>query len=341
MIVENDCLILQIFQMGNGVTREEVPMDVMILQQPAEHEVQRVLANREELVERIARVMRADGVVQPLQGLHLARSSSPLVPVHGVFEPSLCVIAQGSKEILLGESRYRYDPFHYLLTTVDLPYAGQVLEASKERPYLSLRLELAPTLVSSVMVEAGHASSKDQASVRAIAVSPLDGNLLDAVVRLTRLVDAPSEVPILLPLIIREIIYRLLMGEQGARLRHLAILGGYTSHIARAVERLHQDFDQPLRIEQMARELGMSVSGFHHHFKAVTTMSPLQFQKQLRMQEARRLMLGEDLDAASAAYRVGYHDASHFNREYKSLFGVPPMRDVQRLRQAAQDRAGR
>jgi AraC-like DNA-binding protein len=142
--------------------------------------------------------------------------------------------------------------------------------------------------------------------VRAITVSPLDTNLLDAVVRLTR-----------------EIIYRLLVGEQGARLHHLAILGGYTPHIARAIERLRQDFDQLLHIESLARELGMSVSGLHHHFKAVTALSPLQFQKRLRLLEARRLMLGEDLDAASAAYRVGYHDASHFNREYKSLFGAP------------------
>jgi AraC-like DNA-binding protein len=138
---------------------------------------------------------------------------------------------------------------------------------------------------------------------------------------------------VLVPLVTREIVYRLLMGEQGARLRHLAILGGYTPHIARAVERLSEDFDQPLRIEDLARELGMSVSGLHHRFKAVTAMSPLQFQKQVRLQEARRLMLGEGLDAASAAYRVGYHDASHFNREYKSLFGTPPMRDVQRLRE--------
>jgi AraC-like DNA-binding protein len=172
-------------------------------------------------------------------------------------------------------------------------------------------------------------------------VSPLDVNLLDAVVRLVRLLDSPAEARVLMPLITREIIYWLLVGEQGARLRHLAALGGYTPDIARAVERLRQDFDQPLRIEDIARELGMSVSGFHHHFKAVTAMSPLQFQKQLRLQEARRLMLGEDLDATSAAYRVGYHDASHFNREYKSLFGVPPMRDVQRLREEALSSAGR
>ena len=252
-----------------------------------------------------------------------------------MVETSLCVIAQGSKEVLLGESRYRYDPSQYLLATVELPTIRRILQASKERPYLSLRLELAPTLVGSVMVEAGHSSLPGRADVRGIDVSPLDGHLLDAFVRLVRLLDAPAEARVLMPLITREIIYRLLMGEQGSRLRHLAILGGYTPHIARAVQRLRRDFDQPLRIEQMARELGMSVSGLHHHFKAVTALSPSQFQKQLRLQEARRLMLGEDLDAASAAYRVGYHDASHFNREYKSLFGVPPMHDVQRLREEA------
>jgi len=255
-----------------------------------------------------------------------------------VLEPSVCVIAQGSKEVLLGDSRYRYDSSHYLLATVELPRVSQVLEASSEQPYLALRLELAPTLVSSVLVEAGYASSRDHAEVRAIAVSPLDGNLLDAVVRLVKLLDAPAEAPVLQPLITREIIYRLLLGEQGAT-PSPGSPGGYTLDIARAVKRLRQDFDQPLRIEQITQELGMSVSGLHHHFKAVTALSPLQFQKRLRLQEARRLMLGEDLDAASAAYRVGYRDASHFNREYKSLFGVPPMRDVQRLREAAQDQA--
>jgi len=318
-------------------------MNVMIRQQ-TDREAQRLQANREELVERIGRAMREDGTTQPFQGFHLYRRSSPLELLHGVSEPSVAVIAQGSKEVLLGENRYRYGPSQYLLATVELPTIRRVLEASKERPYLSLRLELAPTLVGSVMLEAGHSSHSwlpGRADVRGIDVSLLDANLLDAFVRLVRLLDSPAETPVLLPLITREIIYRLLVGEQGGRLRHLAILGGYTPHIARAVARLRQDFDQPLRIERLARELGMSVSGFHHHFKAVTAMSPSQFQKQLRLQEARRLMLGEDLDAASAAYRVGYHDASHFNREYKSLFGVPPMRDVQRLREAAQDRVSR
>ena len=309
----------------------------MIIREQAERETQRMQAQREELAERIARAVRDDGTTQPLPGLHLNRSSLSQAPLYSVMEPSVCVIAQGSKEILLGESRYRYDPSHYLLSTIELPRASRVLEASKERPYLSLRLELAPALVGSVLVEAGHPSPPGHADVRAISVSPLDGNLLDAFARLLRLLDTPAEARILMPLITREIVYRLLMGEQGGRLRHLTVLGGYIPHIARAVERLRQDFDKPLRIETLAREMGMSVSGFHHHFKAVTAMSPLQFQKQLRLQEARRLMLGEDLDAASAAHRVGYNDASHFNREYKSLFGVPPMRDIQRLREAAME----
>lgn len=307
-------------------------MDVMN-QQQRERELQQMQAQREELVERISRIIRQDGTIEPLRGFHLNRLSLTKDPVHSVTIPSFCVIAQGSKEIHLGDSVYRYDPFNYLLATIELPSIGRVLEASTTQPYLSLRLELTPTLVSSVLVEAGLASSPSRVNERAVDVSPLDVNLLDATLRLVRLLDSPAEAPILMPLITREIVYRLLMGDQGQRLRHLAIIGGYTPYIARAIERLRHDFDQPLRIEQIAQELGMSVSGFHHHFKAVTAMSPLQFQKRLRLQEARRLMLGENLDAASAAFRVGYQDPSHFNREYKSVFGVPPMRDVQRLRE--------
>jgi AraC-like DNA-binding protein len=176
--------------------------------------------------------------------------------------------------------------------------------------------------------------------VKAVDVSPLDANLLDATLRLVRLIDTPGEYRVLAPLVVREIVYRLLTGAQASRMRHLATIGGHAHRMVRAVEKLRENFDKPLRMEDIARELGMSVSGFHVHFKAVTAMSPLQFQKQLRLQEARRLLLGEDLDAASAAYRVGYNDASHFNREYKSLFGAPPMRDVQRLREAAGASAG-
>lgn len=304
----------------------------------AEREMLRAQAGRAELAARIAQAIPHDGVVQPLAGLHLGRTSVPLQKVHSVTEASFCVIAQGSKEVLLGDSRYRYDPAHYLLATLELPRVSYVLEASPARPYLSLRLVLDPALVSSVMLETGYSPHRDHRDAPAMTVSLLDNSLLDAVLRLARLLDAPDEAPVLMPLIAREIVYRLLKGEQGARLRHLAAVGSYTTSIARAVARLRQDFDQPLRIEQMAQELGMSVSGFQHQFKAVTAMSALQFQKQLRLQEARRLMLGEGFDAASAAYRVGYRDASHFNREYKSVFGEPPMRDVKRLLETSETR---
>ena len=318
---------------------EEVAMDSINPQQ-VEHAAYRAQANRGELVERIARAIREDGRVEPLKGLHLHRASSPTEWVHGVSDLAFCVIAQGSKEVFLGDDRYQYDPAHYLLATAELPVVSQVIEASPERPYLSLRLKLDPTLVGSVMVEAGHFSPRSYADVRAINVSPLDASLLDAVVRLVRLLDTPAEAPFLAPLITREIVYRLLMGEQGDRLRHIAVEGSHTHRITRAIERLGKEFDQPLRIDDIARELGMSVSSFHHHFKAVTAMSPLQFQKQIRLQEARRLMLGEGLDAAGAGYRVGYDDASHFNREYKRLFGLPPLRDVERLREATRASAG-
>ena len=306
--------------------------------QQAGREARRAQANRGELVERITRAVHQDGRVEPLKGLRLNRASAPTELAHSVSYPAFCVIAQGSKEVFLGEERYQYDPMHYLLATAELPIVTHVIEASQERPYLSLSLRLDPTLVSAVMVEAGYTPPRRRAGVRAIDVSPLDARLLDVVVRLVRLLDTPAEAPFLMPLITREIVYRLLMGEQGDRLCHIALQGGNTHRIVRAIERLRTRFDQPLRVDDIAQELGMSVSSFHHHFKDVTAMSPLQFQKQLRLQEARRLMLGEDLDAASAGYRVGYNDASHFSREYKRLFGLPPLRDVERLRGAAGER---
>lgn len=288
-----------------------------------------------ELGRAIALAITRDGTVQPQPGLHLYRLSNVSDPVHGVAEPSLCVIAQGAKEVLLGEDRFRYDPSHYLLSSLELPVVSQVVDASPQRPYLALRVALDPALVASVMVEAGFDGPRGEAGVKGIDVSELDAELLDAILRLVRLSDSPRDYRVLGPLVVREIIYRLLLGEQGARLRHTAIIGGQVHRIARAIERLRKGFDQPLRIESLARELGMSVSAFHHHFKAVTSMSPLQFQKQLRLQEARRLMLAESLDAAGAGYRVGYDDASHFSRDYRRQFGEPPLRDVQRLREVA------
>lgn len=296
------------------------------------HDEQRAQVSRDELAERIGRTIPDDGVAEPLPGIRLGRASSPSATTRSVYVPVFCVIAQGSKEVWLEDERYRYDPAHYLIATAALPVASRITEASPERPFLTFMLPLDPALIGSVMVEAGYPAPRGQSSVRAIAVSPLDAELLDAVVRLVRLVDAPTDARVLAPLVTREIVYRLLAGEQGERLRQIATLGGHTHRIVKAIERLRADFDRPLRIESLAQELGMSVSGFHHHFKQVTAMSPLEFQKQLRLQEARRLMLGEGFDAAGAGYRVGYNDASHFSREYKRLFGEPPLRDVERLR---------
>jgi AraC-like DNA-binding protein len=340
MIVEDRCTILQILETGDVRTSEEAAMELMN-RPPSEREARKAQADREELAELVARAVREDGAVEAPGGLWLLRQSLPTPKDHGVSSPAFCVIAQGSKEVLLGGDCYRYDANRYLITAAALPTATRVTEASEERPYLGVVLGLDPALVGSVMVEAGHPAPGEQAAVRAFEVSPLDEGLLDAVVRLVGLLDSPAdEARFLRPLISREIVFRLLNGEQADRLRQIAFLGGHSHRIARALERLRKDFDRPLRIEDIARELGMSVSGFHHHFRVVTAMSPLQFQKRMRLQEARHLMLGEDLDAASAGYRVGYSDASHFNREYKRLFGAPPMRDVERLREGARESAG-
>jgi AraC-like DNA-binding protein len=303
-------------------------------------EDRRIGESIEELVARIGVAIGEDGTTEPLPGLHLNRRSEPTEPAHTVGVPAFAVIAQGSKQVVLGNEAYQYDPAHYLIATVGLPIASRIVEATPDRPYLSCRLDLDPGLVGSVMVEAGNPGATGKAPVKAIDVSPLDADLLDAMVRLVRLVEAPAKARFLAPLVTREIVYRLLVGAQGARLRQVVSLGGDTHRVAVAVRWLRQGFDRPLRIEETARELGMSVSSFHHHFKAVTAMSPLQFQKHLRLQEARRLMLSERLDATSAGLRVGYDDTSQFSREYKRLFGEPPLRDVTRLRHAALEPAG-
>ncbi len=282
--------------------------------------------------------MRMNSSVEAAPGLFLYRFSSPTGPRYGVTEPSFCVIAQGSKEVLLGKERYRYDASHYLLVSAELPVAGHIVEASKERPYLAVRLVLDPAVVTEVLIEAGlHASGMDDA-IKVMAVSRLDASLLDAVVRVVRLLDSPGDYGVLAPLVAREIIYRLCLGEQGGRLRQIALSGGRAHRIAKAIELLRTNHNKPLRIAGLARQLGMSISGLHHHFKAATGMSPLQFQKQFRLQEARRLLLAGDVDAATAGYRVGYDDASHFSREYRRLFGEPPLRDAERLRGSAASR---
>lgn len=289
---------------------------------------------RAELIERIDLAVPNDSAREGPAGMWLRRVTAPSEIGYGVTVPAFCVIAQGSKEIWLGGSCYRYDPAHYLIATAALPVSSRITEASPDRPFLNLLLPLDPALVGSVMVEAGYPATRDNASATAIDVSALDVGLLDAVVRLLRLLDRPADARVLAPLITREIVYRLLIGDQGDRLRLLVNLGGQRNRIATALDRLRRDFDRSLRIGELANELGMSVSAFHHHFKQVTAMSPLQFQKQLRLQEARRLMLSDDFDAITAGFRVGYDDASHFSREYKRFFGEPPLRDVNRLRNA-------
>jgi AraC-like DNA-binding protein len=294
-------------------------------------EAQRVQTNREELAEQISRIVAKDGAEEVLPGFFLARSSRPSESLSTVYAPAFCFIAQGRKRALLGEEVFRYDPGHYLLFTVDLPLIFQIEEATPDEPYLGLRLDLDPSLVASVLMESGIKFKKGNASAKAMDVHSIDPNLLDAVVRLVRLAQEPESRNVLAPLIVKEIIYRLLAGGQGARLGHL-LASGDTQRISRAIGHLREHFDEPLKIDDIARQFGMSVSGFHHHFKSVTAMSPLQFQKQIRLQEARRLMLGDDLDAASAAFRVGYEDPSYFSRDYKKLFGSPPQRDIVSLR---------
>jgi AraC-like DNA-binding protein len=294
-------------------------------------------ADRDELASRIGRALPRDGRLEIQPGLFLHRASAPGEAAHAVLEPALCVIAQGSKDLLVADVRFHYDPAHYLITTMGLPAIAQIVEASPDQPFLSLRMQLDPALVTSVMVESGVVHPRDNGDkVPAVDVSPMDADLLDATLRLVRIAAAtPAEYRVLARLVVREIVYRLLTGAQGSRLRQVATLGGHDHRMVRAVKRLTDHYDKPLRVEDVAAELGMSVSGFHAHFKAVTAMSPLQFQKQIRLQEARRLMLAENLDAGEAGYRVGYDDQSHFSREYKKHFGRPPMRDVEQMRELA------
>jgi AraC-like DNA-binding protein len=291
----------------------------------------RSATTRAELAARIARIVPEDGTAEPLAGVRLRRASARTELGHGTSFPSFCVIAQGAKEVRLGNRRFVYDPDHFLIASNALPFASRVAEASPECPYLGVVIALDPKVVASVMVEAGQPATRGNTEVAAMDVGTLDADLLEAVLRLVRLVDMPDKVRVLAPLIEREIVFHLLTGDHADRTRQIATLGE-GSRIAKAIARLRTGFARPLRIEDLARDLGMSVSSFHHRFKQATAMSPLQFQKQLRLQEARRLMLGEQLDATTAGLRVGYDDAAYFSRDYKRQFGEPPMRDIERLR---------
>ena len=289
-----------------------------------------------ELAALIQRQCPADGLhSSAIAGLDLACATQPSLPIPTLYRPCLCIIAQGRKDVRLGDEQYTYDPLNYLVASVTLPVTGQVIGATPEQPYLSLRLDIDPALITSLIADIGPIGVPNPGPRRALYLDRLDTQLLDAVLRLLRLLETPRDIAMLAPLALREIFYRLLHSPQGHRLHEIAIADSQGQRINRAIEWLNLNFDQPLRIEDLAREVNLSTSTLHHRFKAVTALSPLQYQKQLRLQEARRLMLCEGLEAASASYRVGYESPSQFSREYSRLFGAPPLRDLARLRSSA------
>ena len=268
-----------------------------------------------------------------IQGLSLFRREQSTEPISGMYEPSICMVAQGAKRVLLGDDIYVYDAHHYLITSVHLPTVVQIIEASPERPYLGLRLKLDLREISQLMADSNLPQPHSQQSSRGMATGEVTLPLLTAFQRLIDLLAEQQDIAILAPIIQREIIYRLLVGDQGERLRQIASAGSQSHQIARAVDWLKGNFTEPLRIDDLAAQSSMSTSTFHHHFRSMTALSPLQFQKQLRLQEARRLMLAERMDAANAAFQVGYESPSQFSREYNRMFGAPPLRDITKLRQ--------
>lgn len=285
-----------------------------------------------ELANRIARLTTGDGVHSTaIPSLFLMRFSQPGPCSAVLYEPRLCIVAQGRKIAILAGDTYHYDPLHYLVVSMTLPALGQIVEASPEHPYLSLRLDIDTDQLGSLLLEAPperHADPLDRGLYAARATDAL----LDATLRLVRLLDEPGNVPVLAPMVQREIYYRVLTGELGHRLRELVTVGSRSHRIARAVKALRDGFHEPLSIDALADSLHMSVSSLHHQFKAATSMSPLQFQKNLRLHEARRLMIGEGLEASTAARRVGYESPSQFSREYKRLFGAPPRAEAVQFR---------
>ena len=289
-----------------------------------------------ELKRCIERFTGRDGVHRTaIAPLSLSRASAPSQPVQTIHEPALGILAQGSTRVMLADEVYRYDAAHFVLASVDLPVTSQVIEASPDSPYLALRIALDPGQVGEVILAAGPCDTPGRPQ-RGLAVSRVEPPLLDAAVRLLLLLDSPRDIGVLAPLVLREITYRLLVGEQGPRLRQIAAANGLTRRVAAATNWLKHNFAQAFSIEALAREVGISPSALQHHFKAVTAMSPLQYQKRLRLQEARRLMWSEGVDAASAGFRVGYQSPSQFSREYRRLFGQPPQRDLALLRTASQ-----
>ncbi|KAA9008574.1 AraC family transcriptional regulator [Paenibacillus spiritus] len=286
-----------------------------------------------ELVQIIVRYAKQDGVHETaVPSLYLMRDSNASVPNPGVYKPSFCVVVQGSKEVWLGEARFRYSPADYLVASVHLPVTAVVIEATPEVPYLGFKLEFTATQVLEVLHDLEKRVRPGENAKRGMFVSRMNLPLLDTVIRLARLLDAPNDIAVLAPLYTKEILYRILQGEQGSTLGQIATEGSSAHQINEVIEYITSHYVRSLRIEELAGIANMSVSSLHRHFKEVTAMSPIQYQKQLRLQEARRLLLTESADATEIAFRVGYESPSQFSREYSRMFGSPPREDIKRLR---------
>jgi AraC-like DNA-binding protein len=295
-------------------------------------ETSQLASQREELADIIRRHCRSDGA-QPtaIPGLTLFRGSTCATPTCAVMASIFAMMAQGAKRILVGDDAYDYDARHYLITSVDLPIFSRITHACATQPYLGLALNIDPLKIGE-LAAAMPRNRAPEAVDCGIAVGQLSAEIQNAALRLARLLDSPADIPVLAPLIERELLYRLLTGALGGRLRQAVASGSHSHQIVRTIDWLKTNLDQPVSIDQLASLATMSKSSLHHHFKALTTMTPLQYQKQLRLHEARRLMLLADHDAASAAHRVGYESPSQFSREYRRMFGTPPARDVAQLR---------
>lgn len=246
----------------------------------------------------------------------------------GVFEPMFCLVLQGAKEVTIGERKLRYDPASYFIATLDVPASGCIIEASAERPYVGLALALDREALAGLITDM---PVRSDTSVSSFDISPVTPQLLDPWLRLASLLDTPQDIAVLAPMFEREILYRLLQGPQRMTLMQIATADSRLNQVRRAIGWIRSNYDKSLRIETLADMSGMSAASFHRHFKAATAMSPLQYQKSLRLQEARRLLLANQ-DAARVGYAVGYESASQFSREYARLFGAPPARDAMRLR---------
>ena len=309
------------------------------MQQPHE-ECDLLPMQRQALAHGIARWTKANHRLETsVHGLLLVRYEAPTQPNSCVYEPCICLVAQGAKRVMLGDDEYVYDANHYLISSVGLPVVANVVETSPEVPLLGLALKLDMHMLAQMMVDSNLPIShpvvrpvtRTGRSGRGMRVSEVSMPLLNAFQRLLDLLDSPQDVPVLSPLIHKEILYRLLVGEQGHYLRQLVSTGSHGFQIARAIDWLKKNFIQPLKVDSLARQIGMSTSTFHYHFRAMTSMSPLQYQKWMRLHEARRLMFMEHLDATSAAFQVGYESPSQFSREYRRQFGTPPLRDIKNL----------